>query len=511
MKSTNLIILSALVLSVLSVQSENMIEPKIFSIQLNHTDKDVYYSSTGQILLQSGSNAMLKIISMGLKDDIKILVTKRKQKFGSECKFKTADEEINLSNKSLVSHGNFLYLNTSDLLLQPSTYYLCLERSKAFIHQGTEKEVSFEINPRHIVSHLPVWSNYCILAFLLCLSGLFSGLNLGLMSLNPTDLKIIAKTGNQTEKYNASVILPVRICGNFLLCSILLGNVMVNSLIAIIFDHIPGNSGWLAVLSSTLGIVIFGEVIPQAICSRYGLMIGGKTILITKLLMLITSPIAWPISKILDRILGKEEETVYNRKSLLEMLTITQNETDMKKEEINILTGTLILSDKLTKDVMTPISKCYTLSINAVLDFNTVCDIRGQGYSRIPVYDEEKDKIKHVILVKDLLYVDPDDAPSMKNICALYGKAFITATQNEPLNKLLEGFKSGEKGHLAVIQDEVTGCVIGIVTLEDIIEEILQDDIRDEDDIFVEKSKKTDLKSMKLLKQEVNWAFGTNI
>merc|ERR1712226_711752 len=117
--------------------------------------------------------------------------------------------------------------------------------------------------------------------------------------------------------------------------------------------------------------------------------------MITKALMLITLPIAWPISRLLDIVLGKEEGTVYNRKSLLEMLRITRKETDMKKEEIDILTGALVLPEKVAMDIMTPLSKCYTLSTKAVLDFNTICDIRCQGYSRVPVYVGEKSKIEH--------------------------------------------------------------------------------------------------------------------
>ena len=109
------------------------------------------------------------------------------------------------------------------------------------------------------------------------------------------------------------------------------------------------------------------------------------------------------------------------------------------------------------------------------------------------------------------MFIDPDDNMPLAMVCEFYNNDVNFVFHDTPLNVMFNEFKSGEKGHLAVVQDEVTGCVIGIVTLEDIIEEILQDDIRDEDDIFVEKSKKTDLKSMKLLKQEVNWAFGTNI
>ena len=484
---------------------------RILAIRLNHIGKTAYYTREGQITLEYGTNVQLNLVGVGLKNNNHIFLTSQKQNSGTKCRIKKLSNETNAAKRMVLGPGNTLHLDLMDFYSRKGTYYLCLEVNDTFIHQGMAKELSVKIRSRHIATHLPVWSNYIILAILLCMSGLFSGLNLGLMSLNPTDLKIIAETGTPTEKYNASVILPVRICGNFLLCSILLGNVMVNSLIAIIFDHIPGNEGWIAVLFSTLGIVIFGEVIPQAVCSRYGLIIGGRTIMITKALMFITLPIAWPISRLLDFILGKEEGTVYNRKSLLEMLRITQNETDMKKEEIDILTGALVLPEKVAMDIMTPLSKCYTLSTKAVLDFNTICDIRCQGYSRVPVYDGERSKIRYVILVKDLLFVDPDDAPTLKDICALYGKPFIITTQNEPLNKLLEEFKSGDKGHLAVVQDEIYGNAIGIITLEDIIEEIFQDDIKDEDDIISEKSKRTGLKTMKALKQEVKRVFGTNI
>ncbi|MPC33453.1 Metal transporter CNNM2 [Portunus trituberculatus] len=101
----------------------------------------------------------------------------------------------------------------------------------------------------------------CFIGLLLVLSGLFSGLNLGLMALDMTELKIVSNTGSTEERRYARAIEPVRRHGNFLLCTLLLGNVLVNSSLTILLDEL--STGLIAVIGSTIGIVIFGEIIPQ--------------------------------------------------------------------------------------------------------------------------------------------------------------------------------------------------------------------------------------------------------
>ena len=151
--------------------------------------------------------------------------------------------------------------------------------------------------------------------------------------------------------------------GNFLLCSILLGNVLVNNTLTILLDSLTGGGGALAVICATFGIVVFGEIIPQSICSRHGLAVGAKTIWLTKLFMIITSPLSFPISKILDLILGSEIGTVYNKKRLMELLKVTDQYNDLEKDEVNIVTGALVLKEKTVKDVMTHIDDIFS-SIN---------------------------------------------------------------------------------------------------------------------------------------------------
>jgi metal transporter CNNM len=112
------------------------------------------------------------------------------------------------------------------------------------------------------------------------LASLFSGLNLGLMALDRTELKIIANTGTEKERKYAKAIMPVRAHGNYLLCTILLSNVAVNSTFTVILDDLT--SGLVAVIGSTLAIVFIAEITPQAICARHGLLVGAKSIWIMK-------------------------------------------------------------------------------------------------------------------------------------------------------------------------------------------------------------------------------------
>ncbi|KAM8865298.1 metal transporter CNNM4-like [Synchiropus picturatus] len=340
-------------------------------------------------------------------------------------------------------------------------------------------------------SLLPIWLQIILISFLLVLSGMFSGLNLGLMALDPMELRIVQSCGTEKEKKYARKIEPIRRKGNYLLCSLLLGNVLVNTTLTILLDDLT-NSGIGAVVASTVGIVIFGEIVPQALCSRHGLAVGANTIMVTKLFMLLTFPLSWPISKILDCVLGQEIGTVYNREKLVEMLKVTEPYNDLVKEELNMIQGALELRTKTVEDVMTSLNNCFMIHSDAVLDFNTMSEIMESGYTRIPVYEGERSNIVDILFVKDLAFVDPDDCTTLKTVTKFYNHPVHFVFHDTKLDSMLAEFKKG-KSHLAIVQmvnSEGEGDpfyeVVGLVTLEDVIEEIIKSEILDESDLYTD-------------------------
>jgi metal transporter CNNM len=155
------------------------------------------------------------------------------------------------------------------------------------------------------------------------MSGMFSGLNLGLLGLDVKNLELLTKgpfanADQERDAEYAKKILPLRKMGNYLLCTILLGNVTVNSALAIFMGDLT--SGAMGLILSTGIITIFGEIIPQAVCSRYALVVGAHTTWFIYIFMAVTFPISYPVSAILDKILGEEVGNVISRNMMTNFL-----------------------------------------------------------------------------------------------------------------------------------------------------------------------------------------------
>ncbi|XP_023944914.2 unextended protein [Bicyclus anynana] len=425
----------------------------------------------------------LRLFGEGFTNDTVIAFTHVAEDYGTTCHFRLPYGEFKIQE---MQEDSALFKVTAPPPDQGYLFYICAKSSPSedFKHQGQER---WKILATHN-KLLPLWASLILIVILLMLASLFSGLNLGLMALDRTELKIIANTGTEKERKYARAIMPVRAHGNYLLCTILLSNVAVNSTFTVILDDLT--SGLVAVIGSTLAIVFIAEITPQAICARHGLLIGAKSIWIMKIVMGICAPLAWPTSKLLDYFLGEEIGTHYNRERLKELVKITNHVNDLEKEEVNIISGALDLHKKTVKDVMTKLKDCYMLPIDSVLDFETMTEIVKSGYSRIPVYEGHRGNIVTVLFIKDLAFVDPDDNTPLRTLCQYYQNAVNFVFEDVTLDVMLKQFKDGHKGHMAFAQriEEGDGDpvyeTVGLITLEDVIEEMIQAEIVDESDVI---------------------------
>ncbi|XP_062256622.1 metal transporter CNNM1 [Platichthys flesus] len=340
-----------------------------------------------------------------------------------------------------------------------------------------------------------VWLQAGVSVLLLALSALCSGLNISMLALDPVELRVLQNSGTEKEQKYARKIESVRKHGNYILCTVVLGNVLTNTCFVVWMCQILG----MTVLSTTfctLGIFFIGEILPHSLASRHSLAIASKTLCATRLLMLLFFPIAYPVSKLLDIMLHQEISSFYTREKLVAMLRVTDPYHDLVKEELNIIQGALELRTKTVEDVLTPLSDCYMLSSDAVLDFCTMSDVMQSGFTRIPVYENDRSNIVDILFVKDLAFVDPDDCTPLKTINQFYKHPMHCVFNDTKLDVMLEEFKRG-KSHLAVVQrvnSEGEGDpfyeMIGIVTLEDVIEEIIKSEIVDETDLYTDNRNK---------------------
>ncbi|KAG7219947.1 hypothetical protein INR49_018502 [Caranx melampygus] len=363
---------------------------------------------------------------------------------------RTSDIEVLGSFKSASSQNSVLVeLLAKDLRRgEKIKYYsMCAFDGSKWEHYRT-RDFWVAVVERSAVPDL--WLQVLVSVLLLGLSALFSGLNLSLLALDPVELQVLQNSGTDKEQNYARKIESVRRHGNYVLCTLLLGTAIINASLAVWMCQILGMT-WLSTVICAFGIFFIGEILPHSVASRHGLAIASKTIWVTRLLMVLSFPISYPISKLLDLILNQEISNFYTREKLLEMLRVTDPYHDLVKEELNIIQGALELRTKTVEDVLTPLTDCFMLASDVVLDFNTMSEIMQSGYTRIPVFENERSNIVDILFVKDLAFVDPDDCTPLKTITQFYKHPLHCVFNDTKLDAMLEEFKKG-KSHLAIVQ-----------------------------------------------------------
>ena len=324
---------------------------------------------------------------------------------------------------------------------------------------------------------------------LLFCSALLSGAGVALFSLSQNDVDEITHDNNSKGTLISKLLEKPK----KLLATLMIANNFINITIILLFSFI-GENIFVAITipllkfiveigSITFLIILFGEVLPKVYASRnaikFGMLVAYPLGLLDKLL----SPISLPMRAItiyLHNKLGKQK-TNFSVDQLSQALELTSSD-QTSTEEQKILEGIVSFGNTDTRQVMSPRIDIFALEINET--FTEICPkIIDKGFSRIPVYRDNIDQIEGVLYVKDLLpHINTNDF----DWSSLLREPFFVP-ENKKLDNLLKDFQS-MKSHLAIVVDEYGGTS-GLVSLEDVIEEIVGDISDEFDDEHINFSK----------------------
>ena len=349
-----------------------------------------------------------------------------------------------------------------------------------------------DIEPIRIL--LPTFFNWVVftesiaLVFLLFCSAMISGTEIAFFSLSKTDLDLLSK--EQSPAGNR--VLGLLNKPKKLLATILIANNFINILIVLLFAVLgayffenleAGIRFLIEVVLITFLILLFGEVLPKVYATRnsipFALFMANPVIYLNRLL----SPVSYlltGLTGVVERRLGKKDND-FSVEKLSQALELTADNATTKDEK-NILEGIVAFGNTETVQVMKPRIDIFAIPDDASFP-EVLSKIISNGFSRNPVYHENIDEVIGVLYAKDLL---PHLTKTEFNWQALVRAPYFVP-ENKKLDDLLIDFQE-KKNHLAIVVDEYGGTS-GLVTLEDVIEEIVGDisDEFDSDDLVYSK------------------------
>jgi len=318
------------------------------------------------------------------------------------------------------------------------------------------------------------------LFFLILLSGFFSGAEISLVSLNKIDIHRMIKN----KVRGASMIEILKKNPQKLLITILVGNNLVNIAASVLTTYwvtIKFGNQFLGITTGilTLLILIFGEIIPKTIAERFPqkfALISARALYYLQFLLF---PIIWVLEKKLNLFLktigGKNKKIT--EEEIKAMLTVSAEEGAIENEEKELINNIMEFDETKVAQIMTPRAKIASLNNATTID-KAIDYILEEGYSRIPVYNGKLDSITGVVTIQDILKAKKHRT---EDTCLkdLELKVPIIIPEAKPLNDLFKEFQ-WKYQHMAIVVNE-HGSVTGLVTMEDLLEEIVGE-IVDESD-----------------------------
>ncbi len=328
------------------------------------------------------------------------------------------------------------------------------------------------------------------LIFLILLSGFFSASETALMSLNKIKIKQLVESDIKGAKEIQKLIEnPNEILSTILVCNNIV-NILASSISTIIFIDLFGSFGRgvstsISTLVLTIVILIFGEITPKTIAVLKMEKIAFKIYKPLKVIVIVLKPIVFIFSKISSLIMmifGIKQQNVrmnITEEELKSIVSYSQEEGVLEVEDKNLIYNVFEFGDIKVRDVMVPRVDMVTISVDSTYD-EVLLLFKTERFSRVPVYKDDIDNIVGVIYIKDLFIIDKEDEFSIEK----YIREVHFTHEYKKIRDLFNEMKKS-RNHLTIVMDEYGGTV-GLVTIEDLIEEIVGD-IEDEYDEIVDK------------------------
>ena len=327
-----------------------------------------------------------------------------------------------------------------------------------------------------------LWIEITTLAILIGLSGFFSGLEVALVGIRKSKVVQLFNEGKKGSK----ALHKLKMNPSWMMSSVNLGNNLVNvgasALATTVAMRLFGNDGLgIAVGIMTFLILIFGEITPKTYCNAN----STKVALRYAPVLLAFSYVFYPVVKFFETITrgvvkitgSSHTPPPITEEEIKGVIDQGLEENALEKEERELVHGALKFDDTVIRSVMTPRTKMFTLNSKMLL-FEALPQINQRGHSRIPIFGDTSDDIVGFIHVRDVLKELEKDN-KMASLKQIARKA-VFASQEKMISSLLKEMK-GRKTHMAIVVDE-HGGVEGLVTLEDLLEEIVGE-IEDETDL----------------------------
>lgn len=324
-----------------------------------------------------------------------------------------------------------------------------------------------------------------ILIILIILSAFFSSAETALTTVNKYALRSLADAGNK----RAARVLKVTENSGKLISTILIGNNIVNisaSALATTFvTNVFGSKAvGIATGILTLVVLLFGEITPKTLAQLYSTKISMFYIDIIEFLMFILTPVIFIVDKIangifwvlrIDKNAGGQKIT---EDELLTMVNVSEEEGVIEDNEKEMITNVVDFGDSRARDVMIPRADMTIAPIDSTYEelLNTYMEV---PYTRIPIYEESRDNIIGILHVKDLFFYKATHDINNFNVRDIIREPLFVY-EYQKTNDLLSTMKS-DSNSMAIVLDEY-GISVGLVTIEDLIEEIIGD-IKDEYDM----------------------------